>query len=61
MAATVVGVSLGWLTVRETSGPLSFPFPLHNLFLLGIRATLWVFRLVGTWWLVAGLVRLATS
>ena len=27
------------------------PFPLHNLALLGIRNTLWVFRLVGAWWL----------
>ncbi|HEX7486463.1 MAG TPA: hypothetical protein VF332_09940 [Vicinamibacterales bacterium] len=34
------------------------PFPLHNLFLLGIGNTLWVFRGVGAWWLVDGVVRL---
>ena len=28
-------------------------FPVHNLFLLGVRNTLWVFRLVGLWWLVS--------
>jgi hypothetical protein len=39
-------------------GPsLRSPFPLHNLFLLGIRNTLWVFRLVGAWWLVAGVLQ----
>jgi hypothetical protein len=25
----------------------------HNFYLLGIRAILWVFRLVGLWWIVA--------
>lgn len=34
------------------ASPLRCPFPLHNLFLLGIRNVLWVFRLVGAWWLV---------
>lgn len=28
-------------------------FPVHNFYLLGIRATLWVFRLVGVWWIVS--------
>ena len=59
VAATVVGASVGYLAVREPERTLSFPFPLHNLCLLGIRATLWVFRLVGAWWLVAGALRLA--
>jgi len=43
---------------RTDTAPLSCPFPLHNLFLLGVRNTLWVFRLVGAWWLVDGLRRL---
>lgn len=29
-------------------------FPLHNFALLGIRNILWIFRLVGLWWIVAG-------
>jgi hypothetical protein len=28
-------------------------FPLHNFSLLGVRAILWIFRLVGIWWVVA--------
>jgi hypothetical protein len=67
VAATVVLASL--LPFYPTSvdrGPRSAspdspprcPFPLHNLFLLGIRNVLWVFRLVGAWWLIDGLVRL---
>jgi hypothetical protein len=32
--------------------PVRCPFPLHNLFLLGIANTLWVFRVIGAWWLV---------
>jgi hypothetical protein len=38
----------------RTAPPLLEPrsaFPVHNLFLLGIGNTLWVFRLVGAWWL----------
>jgi hypothetical protein len=29
-------------------------FPVHNFYLLGVRAILWIFRLVGIWWIVAG-------
>jgi hypothetical protein len=28
-------------------------FPVHNFYLLGIRAILWIFRLVGLWWIVS--------
>jgi hypothetical protein len=38
--------------------PLRCGFPLHNLFLLGIRNTLWIFRIVGAWWLIDGVTRL---
>jgi len=41
------------------SGPARPPFPAHNFFLLGIRNLLWVFRLVGIWWIAAGAWSLA--
>src|SRR5262245_49388015 len=60
VAVTVVGASLGYRTVPSPATPLRGAFPLHNLYLLGIRATLWVFRIVGAVWLamtVMALVR----
>ncbi len=36
--------------------PARVPFPAHNFFLLGIRNLLWVFRLVGIWWIVRGVL-----
>jgi hypothetical protein len=30
-------------------------FPVHNFYLLGIRAILWIFRLVGAWWIFISL------
>jgi len=59
VALTVVGVSLAYRSVPTPAAPLRSPFPLHNLFLLGIRATLWVFRIVGASWLALGLFTLA--
>lgn len=35
--------------------PTAVPFPIHNFFLLGVRNLLWVFRLVGIWWIWQGL------
>ena len=61
VAATVVFASLAYRTAPPAREPRS-AFPVHNLFLLGIRNTLWVFRLVGAWWLAASawqLTRLA--
>jgi hypothetical protein len=37
-----------------TSDPPRAAFPLHNFSLLGVSAILWIFRLVGVWWIVAG-------
>ena len=54
VAATVISASLAYRLVPTPDAVLRSPFPVHNLLLLGIRQTLWVFRLVGTWWLVAG-------
>jgi hypothetical protein len=58
VALTVVATSVAYRPVQQPAEPLRSPFPLHNLFLLGIRNTLWVFRLVGAWWLVAGVIQL---
>lgn len=58
VATTVVAASVGYLAVPSPAARLACPFPLHNLFLLGIGNTLCVFRLVGAWWLVDGFLRL---
>lgn len=55
IAATVL--PLGWLGERlgrPDSGPPRVPFPLHIQALIGTRAVLWLFRLVGLAWLVLG-------
>jgi hypothetical protein len=59
VALTVVTASLGYIGIRRPDARLRCPFPLHNLLLLGIRQTLWIFRSVGAWWIVDGVVRLA--
>lgn len=51
---TVNLAAFGYLLVRERA-PVAVPFPVHNFFLLGVRALLWVFRLVGIWWIWTGL------
>ena len=55
IACTVVSISFLWRIGKETDSP-NFPFPIHNLFLLGIQNTLHVFRLVGIWWIIASLI-----
>lgn len=55
----VVGVTVnlaafGYLAAGEQA-PLEIPFPAHNFFLLGVRNLLWVFRLMGLWWIWQGL------
>ncbi len=61
----VVGLAVnlgawGYLAQTERS-PLQIPFPAHNFFLLGIRNLLWVFRLVGLWWIWTGARGLMTG
>jgi len=51
---TVNVAAFGYLLLRERA-PVEVPFPVHNFFLLGVRALLWVFRLVGIWWIWKGL------
>jgi hypothetical protein len=47
----------GYLGAAERS-PSAIPFPLHNFTLLGIRSLLWIFRLVGIWWIGLALAHL---
>lgn len=58
VAFTVVGVSLAYRSAKRPVASLRSPVPLHNFFLLGIRNTLWIFRVVGIWWLVSGILAL---
>ncbi|HEV7506237.1 MAG TPA: hypothetical protein VGS07_15125 [Thermoanaerobaculia bacterium] len=51
---TVNLAALGYFFSREDSR-LDVPFPVHNFFLLGVRILLWIFRLVGLWWIWQGL------
>lgn len=50
---TVVTASLAYPLAAERRPP-AVPFPVHNFFLLGVWPLLWIFRLVGIWWIVAG-------
>ena len=58
VAFTVLAVSLAYPSVRRPAESIRCPLPLYNFFLLGIRNTLWVFRIVGAWWLVSGILAL---
>ena len=50
---TVNLAAFGYLFGQGRS-PAAVPFPVHNFFLLGVRNLLWVFRLVGIWWIWQG-------
>jgi len=54
VGVTVNVAAFGYLAAGEQA-PARVPFPVHNFFLLGIRNLLWVFRLIGLWWLWRGL------
>jgi len=61
----VVGLAVnlaawGYLAAGERA-PARSRFPLHNLTLLGIRALVWIFRLVGIWWIALALAHLART
>ena len=53
---TVSVAAWGYLLVRPPAGDAAIPvpFPAHNFFLLGVRLLLWIFRLVGAWWIYVG-------
>ncbi len=57
IAVTVILVSILYKTA-DTQTPVKAVFPVHNLFLLGISWTLWIFRLVGIYWVVKGLLEI---
>lgn len=50
---TVNVAAWGYLAATPAR-PAAVPFPVHNFFLLGVRALLWILRLVGIWWIVKG-------
>ena len=60
IACSVVSVSFLYRKGFERDDA-SFPFPIHNLFLLGIRNTLLVFRYVGIWWILESIYFLYTK
>ena len=55
---TVNVAAFGYLAATPRV-PARVPFPAHNFFLLGIRNLLWVFRLVGIWWIVVAVLFVA--
>jgi len=58
VGVTVNTAALGYLFQRPRPAPgvpIAVPFPVHNFFLLGVRILLWIFRLVGIWWIWKGL------
>jgi hypothetical protein len=60
IAATVL--PLGWLATGREAAPRErwkSPFPLHIQALIGTRAVLWLFRVIGLVWLALALVHLA--
>jgi hypothetical protein len=66
VAALRLGVALtvlpfGWLAPTRGAGEGGgrLPFPVHIQALVGTVWVLWLFRLVGLWWLVAGLWHVA--
>jgi hypothetical protein len=57
VGVTVNVAALGYFFARVFSSnqaPLEVPFQVHNFFLLGVRNLLWIFRLVGLWWIWQG-------
>jgi len=58
VGVTVNVAAFGYLAAKPVE-PARPPFPAHNFFLLGMRNLLWVFRLVGIWWIAVGALGLA--
>jgi len=56
IALAVVTLSFVWPRGRGIAVDPAIDFPPHNLFLLGVAATLWIFRIVGLFWLAQGVV-----
>lgn len=60
IGVTVNAAAFGYHLVNPCA-PLAVPFPVHNFFLLGVRNLLWIFRLVGLWWIYRGLATLLVA
>lgn len=58
---TCLVISFAWRALPPVQEEMKFPFPLHNLALLGIRNTLWIFRTVGAVWVAMTLWAVATA
>jgi hypothetical protein len=62
VGVAVTVLPLGWLSglARSPASPTGrLPFPIHIQALIGTLFVLWLFRLIGLWWLIAGLGHLA--
>ena len=58
----VVNVAaLGYLRETVPSSSMGVPFPVHNFYLIGIRNILWVFRVVGIFWIVQVMIHIGRS
>ena len=57
---TVCGAAFGYRGA-PAEPPGKLPFPAHNFFLLGIRNLLWIFRVVGLWWIWRGATALLVA
>jgi len=51
IAVAVVTLSFAWPLGSKLAREPAIDFPAHNLSLLGVATTLWVFRIVGLFWL----------
>jgi hypothetical protein len=54
--AAVAGTDGAAAGSAGSAAPLPVPFPAHNFFLFGVRLLLWIFRLVGAWWIWRGAI-----
>lgn len=54
IALAVVATSFAYPLGPRLGRASAVDFPVHNLFLLGVGNTLWVFRIVGLYWLAEG-------
>jgi hypothetical protein len=57
VGVTVNVAAFGYFAAPERDA-VPVPFPVHNFYLLGVRNLLWVFRLVGLWWIWQGIASL---
>ena len=60
VGTTVTTASLAYRAAAPEP-PARLPFPAHNFFLLGIRNLLWIFRVVGLWWIWRGAAALLAA